>query len=307
MAAARLTALDGATGWLNSGPLTAASLDGQVVLVNFWTYTCINWIRTMPYVRSWAEHYRDRGLVVVGVHSPEFGFEHDLGNVRRAARDLRVGYPIAVDNDFRVWRGFDNHYWPALYFVDAHGVLRHSHFGENDYDQSEAVIRKLLAESGRAVPGRAPVAPPAGIELPADWATLHSPETYLGYERAENYSADPARLTLNDWALTGDWKIGPQHARLNVAGGTIRFRFQARDLHLVMGPPSPGEPVRFRVSVDGRPPGAAHGLDVDDQGAGTVTEQRLYQLIRRRDPVTAQTFEITFLDPGPEAYVFTFG
>jgi thiol-disulfide isomerase/thioredoxin len=316
-----LTALDGATAWLNTQPLTATDLRGNVVVVNFWTYTCINWIRTLPHVRAWADRYRDQGLVLLGVHSPEFGFEHELGNVRRAVAGMRVGHPVAVDNDFRIWQAFDNRYWPALYFVDARGELRHTHFGENDYRQSEMVIRDLLTESGRQVPPRGPAAvDAAGLELPADWDNLASPETYLGYERAENFASPggavadtphgyvaPARWAANDWALTGDWTIGPREARLNAPGGSILVRFHSRDVHLVLSSQPPSEPVRFRVLLDGQPPAAAAGLDVDVEGRGALTEPRLYQLVRRRGPVTDGTLEITFLDPGALAHVFTFG
>jgi thiol-disulfide isomerase/thioredoxin len=316
-----LPSLASATEWLNSPPLTAAGLRGNVVLVDFWTYTCINWLRTLPYVRAWAEKYKDHGLVVVGVHTPEFDFEHDLDNVRRVVEDMRVDYPVAVDNDYAIWTAFNNHYWPALYFVDARGQIRHHQFGEGQYEQSEMIIQQLLAEAGISGIGHELVSVDArGAEAAADWDSLRSPENYLGYERTENFAspdgavfgtphvyAAPARLRLNHWALAGDWTVQPQAAVLHQLDGRIVYRFHARDLHLVMGPAAPGTPVRFRVLIDGQPPGAAHGTDVDDQGNGTVTEPRLYQLVRQRGRVTERTFEITFLDPGVQAYAFTFG
>jgi thiol-disulfide isomerase/thioredoxin len=315
----RLPAFDGATEWLNSQPLTPAELRGKVVLVNFWTYTCINWLRQLPYVRAWAGKYSGHGLVVIGVHTPEFGFEHDLGNVRRAVQDMRVDYPVAIDNDYAVWGAFDNHYWPALYFADAEGRIRHHHFGEGEYRQSEMVIQQLLDEAGSAGAGHEVVSVEArGAEAPADWATLRSPETYTGYERGENFASPdgavpgkrhayqvPAELRLNQWALSGDWTVDEQAATLNEAGGQLAYRFHARDLNLVMGPPD--APVRFRVLIDGQPPGAAHGADVDDQGHGTATWRRLHQLIRQPGPIADRTFEITFLDAGVQACAFTFG
>ena len=318
---AELPSLSGATGWLNSPPLTAAGLRGSVVLVDFWTYTCINWIRQLPYVRAWAGKYQDQGLVVIGAHTPEFTFEGNADNVRRAARDMRVDYPIAIDSDYAIWRAFRNHYWPALYFADARGRIRHHQFGEGGYEQSERVIQQLLAEAGSGSAGQGLVSVDAhGVEAAADWDTLQSPENYAGYERTENFAspgglvpgqrhgyAAPARLRLNQWALSGDWTAERQAVLLNTASGRIAYRFHARDLHLVMGPAAPGASARFGVLLDGQPPGAAHGLDVDGQGTGTVTEQRLYQLIRQPGPVTEHTFEITFLDPGVQAYVFTFG
>jgi len=316
-----LPSFDGATEWLNSPPLTPAGLRGKVVLVNFWTYTCINWLRQLPYVRAWAGKYAGQGLVVVGVHTPEFGFEHNLDNVRQAIKDMQVGYPVAIDNDYAVWSDFDNHYWPALYFADAQGRIRHHHFGEGEYQQSEMVIQQLLADAGFSDVGHDLVRPDTpGLEAPADWASLRSPENYTGYERTENFAspgglvpgrshayAAPAQLRLNQWALSGDWTVGEQATTLNTAGGQIAYRFRARDLHMVTGPPAQGASVRFSVLIDGQPPGADHGGDVDEQGSGTVTAQRLHQLIRQRGPVTEHTFEITFLDPGVEAYAFTFG
>jgi Thioredoxin like C-terminal domain/AhpC/TSA family len=319
-----LPALDGATGWLNSPPLTAAGLRGRAVLVDFCTYTCINWIRSLPYVRAWAGRYAEQGLVVLGVHTPEFAFEHSAGNVRRAMRDLRIGYPVATDNDYAIWHAFGNLYWPALYFVDAQGRIRHHQFGEGDYEESELIIQQLLASGagpGADHPARSVVSVDArGVEAPAAWADLESPENYAGYERTENFAspggivpgeshgyAAPVRLRLNHWALSGDWTVDGQASTLNAAIGRIAYRFHARDLHLVMGPAAADAPVRFRVLIDGQPPGPDHGLDVDGLGTGTVTEQRLYQLIRQRGPVAERTFEITFLDPGAQAYSFTFG
>jgi thiol-disulfide isomerase/thioredoxin len=316
-----LPSLGGASGWLNSPPLTPEGLRGKVVLVQVWTYSCINWLRTLPYVRAWAEKYKDQGLVVIGVHSPEFGFEHDIDNVRWAAKDMKVEYPIALDNDFAVWRAFDNHYWPALYFVDAKGHIRHHHFGEGQYDQSELVIQQLLAEAGGGDIGHGLVSVDAlGAEAAADWGNLKSPEAYVGYERSENFESPggaardqrhvygvPAKLKLNHWALSGDWTVGKQATVLQKANGRITYRFHARDLHLIMGPAARGTSVRFRVLIDGQPPGAAHGLDVDDQGYGTVTEQRLYQLIRQPKPIGDRQFDIEFLDSGVETFVFTFG
>jgi thiol-disulfide isomerase/thioredoxin len=316
-----LPGFDGANGWLNSPPLTAAELGGRVVLVNFWTYTCINWLRTLPYLRAWAQKYQDHGLVVVGVHTPEFDFEHDLDNVRRQVTGLGVEYPVAVDNDYRIWNGFDNHYWPACYFVDAQGQIRHHRFGEGDYEMSEMALQQLLSEAGSGASDQDLVSVDArGVEVAADWASLRSPENYLGYERTDNFVAPngslldtsyayaaPPQLALNHWALSGDWTAQRQRIVLNQPGGRILDRFQARDLHLVMAPPAPGSPVRFRVHLDGQPPGAAHGVDVDEQGNGSVGDPRLYQLIRQPGPVSDHTVEITFLDPGVQAYAFTFG
>jgi len=316
-----LSSLASATEWLNSPPLTAAGLRGKVVLVDFCTYTCINWLRTLPYVRAWAAKYRNQGLVVIGVHTPEFPFEKDIDNVRRAVKDMKVDYPIAIDNDYAIWRGFNNEYWPALYLVDGLGQIRHHYFGEGEYERSERMIRQLLAEAGVRSVGDELVAVDArGTEAAADWDSLQSPENYLGYGRTENFAspggaasdtrrvyAVPARLRLNEWALSGDWTIGKQATRLNQANGRIAYRFHARDLHLVMGPAARGRSVRFHVLIDGQPADAAHGGDVDDQGNGTVTEQRLYQLIRQPKPIADRQFEIAFLDPGVEAYCFTFG
>jgi thiol-disulfide isomerase/thioredoxin len=316
-----LPSLAGATQWLNSPPLTPAALRGKVVLVDFWTYTCINWLRTLPYLRAWADRYKDQGLVVIGVHTPEFDVEHDLDNVRRAVKELRVDYPVAVDNDYAIWTAFDNHYWPALYLVDAQGQIRHHRFGEGGYQQSEMILQQLLTEAGSGDIGQDLVSVDAtGVEAAADWDSLRSPENYLGYQRTENFASSdgavldtphvyalPTWLRLNSWALWGDWTVKPQAIVLNQAEGQIAYRFHARDLHLVMGPPAQGTPVRFRVLLDGQPPGAAHGSDADDQGNGTVTEPRLYQLIRQPGAVTERTFQITFQDPGVQAYAVTFG
>jgi thiol-disulfide isomerase/thioredoxin len=301
--------------------LTPAGLRGKVVLIDFWTYSCINWRRSLPYVRAWAEKYRDQGLVVIGVHSPEFDFERNAANVRRAAREMRIDYPIAIDNDYALWHAFSNDYWPALYLVDAQGHIRYHRFGEGEYEQSEQVIQHLLAEAGSVGIDYEPVSVnAAGVEAPADWGNLKSPENYVGYARTEHFAspggvvldrrrlyAVPTRLTLNQWALSGDWTVGKQADVLNAAKGRIVYRFHARDLHLVMGPAARGTSVRFRVRINGQAPGAAHGVDVDDQGNGTVTEQRLYQLIRQPKPIVDRLFEIEFLDPGVEVFAFTFG
>jgi thiol-disulfide isomerase/thioredoxin len=316
-----LPSLSGATQWLNSPPLTADGLHGKVVLIDFWTYTCINWLRALPYVRAWGEKYKDQGLVVIGVHTPEFGFEHNLDNVRREVADLGVSYPVAVDNNYMVWAAFNNRYWPALYFVDAQGHIRHHQFGEGDYEQSERVIQQLLTEAGSdGVSDELVTVDASGAEAAADWSSLQSPENYVGYDRTQNFAspggeglgeprvyAAPEQLSLNDWALSGDWTMEHQYVLLNEANGQIVYRFHARDLHLVMGPAAPGTSVRFRVLIDGQPPDTAHGIDVDDQGNGTVTEQRLYQLIRQPGTIADRQFEIEFLDSGVEVFAFTFG
>jgi thiol-disulfide isomerase/thioredoxin len=317
-----LPSVNAATEWLNSRPLTPAALRGKVVLVDFWTYSCINWRRSLPYVRAWAQKYKDKGLVVIGVHSPEFQFEKDAANVRWAVQDMKIDYPIAVDSDRAIWNAFRNDYWPALYFIDVQGRIRHHQFGEGDYARSETIIQQLLAEGGKGDIDHGLVsANGVGAEAAADWNSLKSRETYLGYERTENFvSRDgaiwdkrhvyvaPERLWLNHWALSGHWTVGKESLALNSADGRIVYRFHARDLHLVMGPAARGSSsVRFRVFVDGQAPGAAHGIDVDDQGNGTVTEQRLYQLIRQTEPIADRLFEIEFLDPGIQAYSFTFG
>jgi thiol-disulfide isomerase/thioredoxin len=316
-----LPSLDGATGWLNSPPLTPAGLRGKVVLASFWTYTCINWLRQLPYLQAWAGKYSGQGLVMIGVHTPEFPFERDLDNVRRAVQEMQIDYPVATDSNYSVWRAFDNHYWPALYFADARGRLRHHYFGEGGYGQSEMVIQQLLAEAGSAGAGQDLVSVDArGVEAPADWDDLRSPENYTGYERTENFAspggtvpgeahvyAVPAELRLNQWGLSGDWTMEEQASTLNKADGQITCRFRARDLNLVMGRGGSPAAAPFRVLLDGQPPGTAHGIDVNGEGNGTVTEPRLYQLIRQPGPVTDRTFEITFPGPGPQAFSFTFG
>jgi thiol-disulfide isomerase/thioredoxin len=310
-----------ATGWLNSPPLIEAELRGKVVLVDFWTYTCINWLRTAPYVRAWAEKYRDQGLVVIGVHTPEFEFEKDAENVRRAVTALGVEYPVATDNEYAVWRAFRNNAWPALYFIDVQGRVRYRHIGEGSYERIEKTIQELLAEAGQEAASRGFVSVDArGVEAEADWKNLRSPETYLGYERTANFASRgitprdarrtytaPQRLDLNRWALAGDWTMRRQAVVLHEPNGRISYRFRARDLHLVMGPAAKGTAIRVRVLIDGEPPGTAHGSDVNEQGYGTVTEQRLYQLIRQPAPIGERHFEIEFLDAGVEAYAFTFG
>lgn len=315
-----LAALGRAGEWLNSPRLTAASLSGKVVVVDFWTYTCINWLRTLPYVRAWSKKYK-QGLVLIGVHTPEFAFERNLDNVRRAVQQMRIEYPVVIDNDYAIWRAFKNQYWPALYFVDARGRVRQHHFGEGEYENSELAIQRLLGEAGVAgIPDGVASVESSGVEMPADWGNLKSPENYVSYERTENFASSggadpdrhrtysaPARLALNQWALAGDWTMGKQATVLDSANGRIAYRFHARDLHLVMGPPRPSASVRFRVSIDGQPPGPAHGVDVDEGGNGTVVEQRLYQLVRQPGPIVDRRFEIEFLDAGVETFAFTFG
>jgi thiol-disulfide isomerase/thioredoxin len=317
----RLPPFSGATGWLNSPPLTPADLRGKVVLVDFWTYTCINWLRTLGYVRAWAEKYEENGLVTVGVHTPEFPFERDVDNVRAAAKDMRVEYPIALDSDYAIWEAFSNQYWPAVYIADANGRIRHHHFGEGGYEECERIIQRLLGDvGGDGISDDLVLVPDDGFEAQADWSTLESPETYLGYGQTQHFASPggagrneprtyiaPDRLSLNQWALSGDWTVERGACALNRADGRIAFRFHARDVHLVMGPPARGTSVPFTVLVDGEPPGDAHGLDVDEQGHGTLSEQRLHQLIRERGSIRDRTFEITFLAAGVEAYCFTFG
>jgi cytochrome c biogenesis protein CcdA/thiol-disulfide isomerase/thioredoxin len=316
-----LPALDGAVEWLNSPPLTKQGLRGKVVLIDFWTYSCINCLRAIPYVRAWAQKYKDQGLVVIGIHTPEFAFERNADNVKRAVRDLKIDYPVAIDSNFALWRAFDNQYWPAHYFIDAEGRIRHHHFGEGQYAESERVIQQLLAETGKTDIAKGVVAvTAAGAEAAADAGNVKSPETYIGFMRAENFSSPggtvqdvdhvyalPTDLRLNQWALKGTWKIEDERAILGAAGGGIAFRFHARDLHLVLGAGDDGKPVRFRVLLDGQRPGDDHGADIDANGEGTVTGQRLYQLVRQHGPVKERTFEIQFLDPGVQAFAFTFG
>jgi thiol-disulfide isomerase/thioredoxin len=317
----RMPPFDGATAWLNSEPLTPEGLRGKVVLVEFLTYTCINWLRTMPYVRAWHQKYQDHGLVVIGVHTPEFPFEKDIENVRRAVTDMQIPFPIAVDSNYGVWQAFANHYWPALYFVDAMGRIRHHRFGEGEYDRSEMALQDLLAEAGQSGFDREIVPIQGqGAEAAPDWANLKTPETYLGFQQAERFASPggaalgsqrayvvPERLGFNQWALAGGWTVNRGNAALNEADGRIAYRFHGRDLHLVMGPSMRGSSARFRVLLDGQAPGAAHGVDVDEDGNGTVDFQRMYQLIRQPGPIADRQFEIQFLDPGVEAFAFTFG
>ncbi len=309
-----IPSLGGATEWLNSEPLGPAELRGHVVLVDFWTLTCINWLRTEPYVRAWSQAYRDDGLVVIGVHTPEFSFEHDIDRVREATKERAINYPVAVDNDYEIWSAFDNNYWPALYFVDADGVIRDHHFGEGRYEQSERVIQQLLGVKRELVSVEG-----VGVEAEADWEHLRTPETYLGYGRSEHFASPdaaafdgrhayvlPERLRLNHWALAGEWTIGRENVVPDQASGSIAYRFHARDAHLVLSQGGQ-EPIPFRVLLDGEPPGPSHGVDVDEDGSGSLRDGRLYQLVREHDAVREQTLEITFLEPGAEAYVFTFG
>ncbi|WP_143282589.1 thioredoxin family protein, partial [Burkholderia cenocepacia] len=310
--------------WLNSPPLTAAGLRGKVVLIDFWTYSCINCLRTLPYTTAWARKYAPYGLVVIGVHAPEFAFERDIGNVKKAVHDLGIDYPVAIDNGYAIWRAFNNEYWPAHYFIDAQGRIRHHHFGEGEYAQSERAIQSLLAEAGHPDALNVPLglagAPAKGALAAADSADVRSPETYVGYARAESFASPggvvrdaahrydaPGSPDLNGWGLAGTWNVGAERASLAAPDGRIIYRFHARDLHLVLGPGANGRPVRFRVTLDGAAPGAAHGADVDAQGYGTVTDQRLYQLVRQPGAIADRTFAIEFLDPGVDAYAFTFG
>jgi hypothetical protein len=315
-----LAAIGSAAEWLNSSPLTPSSLAGKVVVIDFCTYTCINWLRTLPYRRAWAQKYR-QGFVLIGVHTPEFEFEQNLDNVRRAVRQMRIEYPIVIDNDYLIWHAFKNQYWPALYFIDARGRVRQHHFGEGEYARSEMPIQRLLAEAGAGGPREGVVSVDAGgVETAADWDNLRSPENYLGYGRTAHFVspggaardrrrvyAAPAQLALNRWALAGEWTMGRQATVVSSPNGRIVYRFHARDLHLVMGPPPHGNSARFRVSLDGRPPGPAHGLDVDESGNGMAVEHRLYQLIRQPKPIVDRRFEIEFLDAGVETFAFTFG
>ncbi|MGZ6574807.1 MAG: redoxin domain-containing protein [Solirubrobacteraceae bacterium] len=304
----------GANGWLNSEPLGPAELGGSVVLVNFWTLTCINWLRQEPHVRAWSQAYRDDGLVVIGVHTPEFSFEHDIDLVRRATKERAIDYPVVVDNDYELWSVFDNLYWPALYFVDTDGIIRDQHFGEGRYEQSERAIQQLLGIE------REPVSVEGlGVEAQADWDHLQTPETYLGYWRSEQFASPdgaafderrayelPERLPLNRWALAGEWTIGAENIELDQAGGSIAYRFHARDAHLVLARAA-RDPIGFRVLLDGEAPGVSHGVDVDEDGSGLLGDGRLYQLVREHDAVRERTLQITFAEPGAEAYAFTFG
>jgi thiol-disulfide isomerase/thioredoxin len=316
-----MPALDGATGWLNSPPLTTGGLRGRVVAVDFWTYTCINWLRTAPYLRAWQDAYRDAGLVVLGVHTPEFAFERERDNVRRAIAARRITYPVAVDNDYAVWAAFANMYWPALYLVDVQGQIRYHHFGEGAYEESERVLRQLLGEAGSGAGLPAPVTVEAtGIEAPADWAGLGSAETYLGAEHTDDLASPervapgasqgytvPPRLASGSWALSGAWTVQPDAVQLDEPGGRIACRFTARDLNLVMAPPTSSAQVAFTVRIDGQPPGPAGGDDVDQDGAGALAEPRLHQLVRQTGSIPGRTFEIAFSEPGVRAYAFTFG
>jgi cytochrome c biogenesis protein CcdA/thiol-disulfide isomerase/thioredoxin len=314
-----LPPLVGATEWLNSKPLTPEGLKGKVVLIDFWTYSCINCLRAIPYVRAWAQKYKDQGLVVIGVHAPEFAFEKNIKNVRSAVTDLKIDYPVAIDNDYAIWRAFNNQYWPAHYFIDAEGRIRHHHFGEGEYDASERTIQQLLAEAGKTVSGDLVAVNASGAEAAPDMSNVGSPETYVGYDKAENFISPggavedsrhvyvTATPRLNEWALAGDWTIAKEDAVLNEPGGSIVYRFHARDLHLVLGPGADGKSVRFRVTIDGAAPSDSHGADVDADGQGIVTGQRLYQLIRQNGKIADHTFEIRFLDRGVQAYAFTFG
>lgn len=317
----QLPPLNGAVQWLNSPPLDAQALKGKVVLVDFWTYSCINCLRTLPYVKAWAEKYRDQGLVVIGVHAPEFAFERDVGNVTKAMKELGINYPVAIDNDYKIWRAFNNEYWPAHYFADAQGRIRYHHFGEGDYAESERVIQQLLREAGsKTVADGLINADANGVQQAPDMHQVLSPETYVGYQRAEHFVPEtglvpdkvatyipPTNLNLNDWSLGGQWAVGAELATASAPASRIVYRFHARDLHLVLGPGADGKPVRFNVSIDGQAPGDAHGVDVAPDGSGRVTEQRLYQLVRQTDAVKDRTFTIEFLDPGVSAYAFTFG
>ena len=312
--------VNGAVEWLNSPPLTTEQLRGKVVLVDFWTYSCINCIRTVPYVRAWAEKYKDEGLVVIGVHAPEFAFEKKIDNVKTAVDDFKIGYPVAIDNDYKIWRAFENSYWPAHYLIDAKGQIRYHHFGEGNYRQTEQAIQDLLREAGSEMASTAPVTPDAkGAEASPDLKNIRSGETYLGFKRGasfvspENLRADAANAysidepDLNEWGLSGTWTVGAEQAVLDQPDGSIVYRFSARDLHLVLGPGAAGKPVRFQVTIDGKAPGPSHGADTDAGGYGTVTSTKLYQLVRQSGDVAERTFEIRFLDPGVEAYAFTFG
>jgi thiol-disulfide isomerase/thioredoxin len=315
-----LAAIVNAPEWLNSPRLTASSLAGKVVLVDFWTYTCINWLRTLPYVRAWAHKYQ-QGVVVIGVHTPEFPFERNVDNVRRSVQQMRIEYPVVIDNDYAIWRAFNNEYWPALYLVDGRGRVRHRQFGEGEYEASERAVQRLLKETGApGVSDGVVSVDGSGFEAAADWSSLRSPETYVGYDRTQNFASQdaarldqrrtyraPSRLALNQWSLAGDWTMGKAAAVLNKASGQILHRFHARDVHLVMGPSRSESPVPFRVTIDGQPLGAARGLDVDEGGKGTVREQRLYSLVRQPKPIVDRTFAIDFADAGVEAFAFTFG
>jgi thiol-disulfide isomerase/thioredoxin len=312
--------LEGATGWLNTQPLNLKELRGKVVLIDFWTYTCINW-RTLPYVRDWASKYKDQGLVVIGVHTPEFSFERELVNIRNANREMNVGYPVAVDSRYEIWNSFQNHYWPALYLIDANGKIRYQKFGEGDYKETELKIQQLLKElSPKKTALPITDIQPGGAEAAADWGNIKSPENYVGYSQTQGFASPggivtdkatfytvPSGLQLNQWALTGEWNIGKEKIFLSGKQGRLIYRFHARDLNLIIGPARKGNPVKFRVTIDGKIPGALHGLDIDENGNGTVTEPRMYQLIRQQGPIIGRDFQIEFLSPEAEVYDFTFG
>ena len=315
-----MPSLAGAQEWLNSPPLSLEALKGKVVLVDFWTYSCINCLRSIPYVRAWAEKYKDHGLVVIGVHAPEFAFERNVANVKTALGTFKIGYPVAIDNEYKIWRSFENEYWPAHYFIDGNGKVRHHHFGEGEYDESEEIIQKMLKDAGnKDVPGGLVTVDASGAQAAADTSDVKSPETYVGYDRG-NHFVSPGGVVadkghtyaagepqLNEWSLTGNWTVGPERAQLDDKDGSIVYRFHARDLHLVLGPSAEGSQIRFRVTIDGKAPGDAHGMDADAEGNGVVTTQRLYQLVRAPGTVADHTFEIRFLDPGVQAFAFTFG
>ena len=315
-----MPSLAGAQEWLNSPPLSLEALKGKVVLVDFWTYSCINCLRSIPYVRAWAEKYKDHGLVVIGVHAPEFAFERNVANVKTALGTFKIGYPVAIDNEYKIWRSFENEYWPAHYFIDGNGKVRHHHFGEGEYDESEEIIQKMLRDAGnKDVPGGLVTVNASGAQAAADKADVNSPETYVGYDRGNHFVSPggvvsdkshiyaPGEPQLNEWSLTGNWTVGSERAQLDDKDGSIVYRFHARDLHLVLGPATEGSKIRYRVTIDGKPPGDAHGMDTDADGNGEVTTQRLYQLVRANGTVADHTFEIHFLDPGVQAYAFTFG
>lgn len=313
--------LSGATGWINSKPIKAKELKGKVVLVDFWAYSCINCLRSLPYIEAWSQKYKDSGLVVIGVHTPEFGFGQKLDNVQRAVRKFGVTFPVALDSDYAIWKAFNNEYWPADYFIDARGKIRFTHFGEGDYAKAEQLIQQLLKErSAQPMPGGTVSVEGKGIEAPADKSAIQSPETYIGYARAANFASPgglrqdeeydykpPANPALNQWGFAGKWADHRQVAVLKSPGGKIVFRFHARDLHLVLGPAGHGKPVRFKVTIDGKAPGQDHGVDTDAQGNGVVTDYRLYQLVRQEGPIEDHIFTIEFEDPGVQAFSFTFG
>jgi len=301
MSATHLPGFDGATGWLNSEPLSASDLRGKVVLVDFWTFTCINWLRTEPYIRAWSRAYRADGLVVVGVHTPEFSFEHEIDRVLKAVTDMDIDYPVAVDSDYAIWDAFSNHYWPAAYFVDRDGIIRDQHFGEGRYEQSERTLQALVGIERELVSIEG-----VGVEAGADWGNLRSPETYLGYARGGRLNRNDESLSLNEWATGGQWELEPERIVLRAAGGTISYRFHARDAHLVLSP-GEGGAIPFRLTIDGEAPGSSHGFDVDEDGNGLLEDARLYQLVRQPSDVRDRTLTISFAEPGAEAYVFTFG